>query len=130
MADQEPRPITDAPSERARQRLEDAAQRAEDRHQEERAAKVADHLKATGAVVIPAADDAERKQARKVARRAGGIIGRRVRTTTVEGGIGVWDDDRGNHPLQAQADEARTNRLIEQQGPLFPWLNGDDTTQG
>ncbi|GLU50113.1 hypothetical protein Nans01_44640 [Nocardiopsis ansamitocini] len=77
-----------------------------------------------------ACGEAERVRIRRVGRRAGKIIGRAVRITVVDGLIAVWDEERGDNPLQVLIDRVRAEKLIDQapkrRGPPgdegFPFL--------
>ncbi|KUP95863.1 hypothetical protein [Thermobifida cellulosilytica] len=105
------RAIESAPSTRAAARDAHHRDRERDAAEETTARRVADELKTRGSVILTGEDEA---RSRRIGRRAGKLINRKVRTKRVNGGIAVWDDERGSNPLHAHLDEQRTNRLLDQ----------------
>jgi hypothetical protein len=81
--------------------------------------RIAEQLTTNGSTVIACNDDADRDRARRAARRAGAIIGHRVATRTVEGGLAVWDTERERTPEDIQHANRLLDAAYKRRGPLL-----------
>ncbi|GLU47370.1 hypothetical protein [Nocardiopsis ansamitocini] len=106
------RHIHTAPTAKAHQRAQQQQEREESARFEARAQAIAAILKERGATVITCTRE-EWTPTRRLGRRAGEIINRRVRTKAVETGIAVWDVERETNPLHRRLDERRAMRIMD-----------------
>ncbi|GLU49987.1 hypothetical protein [Nocardiopsis ansamitocini] len=121
------RHIHTAPTAKAHQRAQQQQEREDAARFEARAQAIAAILKERGATVITCTRE-EWTPTRRLGRRAGEIINRRVRTKAVETGIAVWDTERETNPLHQRLDERRAMRIMAayyKENPLSFGANPD-----